>query len=338
MELVAKAMPPLGAEDRERAYLAAQASCLSMGLTGVHDAGLSFEDQAALKKLDDGGKLVLRVYGMASADAIPVKPIQGSRFELRAVKAYADGALGSRGAALLEPYSDDPSNTGLVLADEAALTAIGETCLTRGFQLCTHAIGDRGNRIVLDAYAAAARKHAGRASDLRWRIEHCQVVAESDFARFRELGVIASMQPTHATSDGPWAPARLGEKRLTGAYAWRRFLELDVPLAFGSDFPVESADPRLGIFASLTRRPPDDSVKPPFGPGGPLTPLETLKAFTYGAAYASFHERDRGRLEVGRAADFTVFDRDVFQEDHPDVVLRANVVWTIVGGVLAHPR
>lgn len=338
VDLAARAVPAPAREDRERAYLTAQETCLALGLTAVHDAGLSMEDQAVLRKLDEEGKLRLRVYGMASADALPAAPHAGERFELRAVKAYADGALGSRGAALLEPYADDPENRGLVLADADELARLAEVCRARGLQLCTHAIGDRGVRTVLDAYATLEAAAPGAVREARCRIEHCQVVDRDDVARFAALGVVASMQPTHATSDGPWAPARLGAARMEGAYAWRRFLDAGVPLAFGSDFPVESADPRFGLYAAVTRRSPSHPEGHVFGPAEPLTEREALHAFTAGAAFASFHEGARGRLEVGFVADFTVFDREVLDPERPEAILSARVVWTVVGGAVAHPR
>jgi predicted amidohydrolase YtcJ len=340
MGLVTRVIPAPSEAERIRAFLAAQSALLAVGLTCIHDAGLPLESQETLWKLDAEGKLSIRVYGMASANAIPARPRKGKRFELRAVKAYADGALGSRGAALLEPYSDDPNNTGLLVTPVEGLDAIAAACAARGLQMCTHAIGDRGNRVVLDCYEKAlAALPAEKRAALRWRVEHCQVVAPPDFERFRSLGLIASMQPTHATSDGPWAPARIGAARMEGAYAWKKMSDLGVPLAFGSDFPVELHDPKLGFFAAVARRPPDDPKAPPFGPSPPLTARETLAAFTTGAAFAAFAERERGRMLPNYRADLTIFDRDPFDAEDPSVFLATKAVWTIVDGEVAYePR
>ncbi|HKE02035.1 MAG TPA: amidohydrolase family protein, partial [Planctomycetota bacterium] len=197
-------------------------------------------------------------------------------------------------------------------------------------------------RVTLDAMDAAFRDVRKKGSDpfsCRWRVEHAQVVQPRDFDRFATLGIVASMQPTHATSDGPWAPARVGAERMKGAYAWRRFLDLGVPLAFGSDFPVESVDPRLGLYAAVTRRAPSDPNGPVFGPSPPLSKEEALAAFTSGAAFAGFHEGDRGAFAIGAAADLTVFDSDPFAPGAPpEAILRAGVVWTVIGGEVEFPR
>lgn len=337
ISLVSRVVPARSNADRERAMLHAQKEALAAGLVCVHDAGLSAADQSMLESLDNRGLLKLRIYGMAAAAAMPRAAHRGNRYELRAVKAYADGALGSRGAAMLAPYSDDPGNTGLFISTPEELHAVAADCAARNLQLCTHAIGDRGNRMVLDVYESILKNRPDLA-DARWRVEHCQVVAHGDFERFQQLKLIASMQPTHATSDGPWAPARVGAQRMEGAYAWRRFLNLRIPLAFGSDFPVESHDPRFGIFTSLTRRAPERPDDAPFGPGEPLTMKETLAAFTTGAAWASFHESDRGRIQAGYAADFTIFNTDFINNNDPKAVLQSRVIWTIVGGAVAFPE
>ncbi|NLA69240.1 MAG: amidohydrolase family protein, partial [Gammaproteobacteria bacterium] len=207
-----------------------------------------------------------------------------------------------------QDYSDDPGNRGLLLQDEAGFEASVRRARECGLQVATHAIGDRGNRIVLDTYARVLGAEA--AGDHRWRVEHAQIVAPADIPRFRELRLVASMQPTHATSDMAWAGARVGEERLAGAYAWRSFAEAGVPLALGSDFPVEHADPRLGLLAAVTRQ--DVHGDPPGGwlPGQKLTAAEALHGFTAAAAWASFDEADTGRLAPGLRADFVVLDRD----------------------------
>lgn len=333
--LVTRVMPPASDDELERRALAAQSACLAAGLTAVHDAGESAAERAVLRRLDAGGLLKLRIYGMASASDMPKEPARQDRYTLRAVKAYADGALGSRGAALLEPYEDEPGHRGLLVTSEEGLRAIAKTCRDRGLQLCVHAIGDRGNRLVLDIFEQTFADARERLRSERWRIEHCQIVSPDDFMRFKDLGIIASMQPTHATSDGPWAPRRVGTKRMEGAYAWRKFQDLGVVLAFGSDFPVESHDPRFGLYAARTRRAPGADEGGPFGPSPPLGARETLAGFTKNAAFASFREDDLGRLAVGYRADLTVFSGDPLAADR--TALDARVIWTFVDGELVYP-
>jgi predicted amidohydrolase YtcJ len=249
-----------------------------------------------------------------------------------AVKAYADGALGSRGAALLEPYADDPGNRGLVRTTPDTLERLARRCLERGYSLCVHAIGDRANRSVLDAMEhAAAAAPAMPLFERRFRIEHAQVLSLEDIPRFASLGVIASMQPTHCTSDMPWAETRLGAARIEGAYAWRRLLKAGARLALGSDFPVEDPNPLLGIYAAVTTQ--DVKGKPPGGyrPGEKLTIWEALRGFTSDAAYAAFAEHELGLAEPGYRADLAVFDRDLTvipAHEIPNV----RCVMTMVGG------
>jgi hypothetical protein len=224
------------------------------------------------------------------------------------VKLYADGALGSRGAALLADYHDEPGQRGLLVTEPAALESAMVKARDCGVQVATHAIGDRANRMVLDAYARV--QGAGDAARRRWRIEHAQIVSLADIPRFAELKVIASMQPIHATSDGPWVESRVGKKGLPGAYAWRRFIDSGATLAFGSDFPVESDDPRLGLYAAITRE--DLAGQPPGGwlPDQKLTATEALRGFTADAAYVAFAESEVGRLAPGLRADFVVLEDD----------------------------
>jgi predicted amidohydrolase YtcJ len=281
--------------------------------------------------------LKLRVYGMATPRegaeiAFVSRPpdLSGDRFRMRAIKLFIDGAMGSRGGLLFEPYADDPGNKGLKLIDPGVLRATTTEALRRGWQVCTHAIGDRGNALVLDAYAAALEA-VPEAKDPRLRIEHAQVVRKADVPRFRALGIIASMQPSHASDDMRWADARLGPGRVDGAYAWRWFLDAGVPLAFGSDFPVEVVNPFWGIYAALTRQ--DERGHPPGGwhPDQRMTLEETLRAFTAGSAHAAFDEDRLGALKVGMRADVTVVDRDLFKAEPKDV-LKARVTMTVVDG------
>lgn len=321
--------------------LAAQERCLAAGLTGVHDAGIGVAELEAYKALAAEGKLKIRVYAMLSAQVAPFyikdhPPLVGERLTVRAVKLYADGALGSRGAWLLKPYSDRPTGddgkpyTGLSLTPPTQIEALTRLCLKHGYQVCTHAIGDRANREVLNAYEAALHDISeGRAR--RLRIEHAQILDPADIPRFAKLGVIASMQPTHCTSDMRWVADRLGPDRLVGAYAWNTLQRSGARLAGGSDFPVESENPLLGIYAAITRQDLDGNPPTGWRAGECLTRAQALRLFTDDAAYAAFEERDRGTLTVGKLADFVVLDRDLLICPPSDVP-RTRVLRTVIGG------
>jgi len=314
--LVYAAAPEPDARWQEQAFSRALQHVASLGLTGVHDMGTSDGDFALMQRFADRGELSVRVQAYASRGAASIDVLcrdgayrhPSGRLDMRGVKLMIDGALGSRGAALIEDYSDDPGNRGLLVQNEADYAAAVRRARDCGLQVATHAIGDRGNRIVLGTYAEVLGEAAS--GDHRWRVEHAQVVAPGDIERFAGLRLIASMQPTHATSDMPWAGERLGEERLAGAYAWRGFVEAGVPLALGSDFPVEFADPRLGLLAAVTRQ--DVHGQPPGGwlPGQALTAAEALHGFTAGAAWAAFDEERVGRLAPGLRADFVVLGQD----------------------------
>lgn len=343
MSLVAKAIPPLSIDELERRFLAAQAMVLAYGLTGVHDAGLSGSEIQALKHLDADHRLKLRVYGMAllpprgeleMVKAPPAPAVAGSRFRLRAIKIFIDGAMGSRGALLFEPYHDDPSNRGLLLTDPELLESVTKQALATGWQVCSHAIGDRGNALVLDAYEKALAS-ARPAGSPRLRIEHAQVVRREDLERFRRLGAIASMQPSHAIDDMRWAEARLGASRAQGAYAWRWFLDAGVPLAFGSDAPVETADPFYGIYAAVTRTDRNGSPAGGWHPEQVLSMDETLRAFTGGSARAAFDENVVGALKPGLQADMALLDRDLFTCE-PKAILGARALVAVVAGEVVH--
>ncbi|WP_036134663.1 amidohydrolase [Luteimonas mephitis] len=302
-------------EALERALVAAARD----GLTGVHDMGVSSQTLALYKRFADAGKLTLRIDAYADGDGQALADLceHGAyhhlegRLQMRGVKLFIDGALGSRGAALLADYSDEPGNRGLLVTDPATYEGIVRKAKGCGVQVATHAIGDRGNRIVIDTYERVLGDDAK--SDHRWRVEHAQIVSPEDIPRFAPLGVIASMQPTHATSDMPWAEDRLGKDRLFGAYAWQRFLHSGARLALGSDFPVESPDPRLGLYAAVTRQ--DRDGQPPGGwlPDQRLSAGEALRGFTSDAAYAGFDEKQVGKLAPGMRADFVVLAEDPLQ-------------------------
>ncbi len=343
-DLVQQAVPPPDTAYRAEALRRALAAAASLGLTGVHDMGASVADLDLYSDFADDGRLTLRVVAYADGDAAALEQLcrQGpylhptGRVRMAGVKFYADGALGSRGAALLEPYHDDHANRGLLVTPPEQLLDGMRKARGCGLQVATHAIGDRGNRLVLDDYATVLGTATGTGH--RWRIEHAQVVSPADIPRFAELRVIASMQPTHATSDMPWAEARLGRERLAGAYAWRRLAQSGARLALGSDFPVESADPRLGLYAAVTRQ--DLDGQPPGGwlPDQRLTAAESLRGFTSDAAWAGFTEHEVGRLAPGLRADFVLLDADPLSaaaERLPSV--RVLATWVDGAAVYATP-
>lgn len=317
MALVESAVPAPSEALQEQALERALAAAVAHGLTGVHDAGVSLADLARYRRFADGGRLPLRVYAMADGDQAALAALcamgryrhAGGRLEMRAVKFYIDGALGSRGAALLEDYSDEPGHRGLLVTEPPAFETAVRKAKACGLQAASHAIGDRGNRLVLDTYEKVLGADAK--SDHRWRVEHAQVVARDDIPRFALLGVIASMQPTHATSDMPWAQARLGPQRIEGAYAWQRLLHSGAKLALGSDFPVEQVDPMLGLYAAVSRQDADGKPRGGWLADQRLSPQEALRGFTLDAAYAGFAENDVGSLTVGKRADFVILSDDV---------------------------
>jgi len=334
--LVNDVIPPITQAEREKRLLLAMQECARLGLTMVHDAGISTQEWLAYKALLGNGTFPIRIYAMAAArdsladTLLAHNGIKGLKLSLRAIKVIADGALGSRGALLGSPYSDDPHNLGLATFPLERLRELGELAFQKDLQVRVHAIGDSANHGVLDAFDHV---FGGRPQpQARWAIEHAQIVRPSDIARFAKLGVVASMQPTHATSDGPWAESRLGPERIRWGYRWRDFLNAGVPLASGSDFPVESPDPLLGLYAAITRR--DLDGKLPAGgwfPDQKMTPAEALKSFTATGAWLAFHENEMGTLEPGKQADFVVVDHDVIGGD-PEQIPKSKVLWTVVGG------
>ncbi len=321
----------------EEALLRAQEMCLSVGLTGVQDAGVSPAEIEVYKKLEAEGKLKIRIYAMIHADDAPAYfeangTIDSFKLSVYAAKAYADGSMGSRGAWLLDPYTDRPTGaegkpyTGLVLTKPKAIEELATHALEYNYQLCTHAIGDRANRETLDAYerafATRAQLPADASSDPpdpRFRIEHAQLLNPDDIPRFAALGVIPAMQPTHCTSDMRWVDDRVGPERAKGAYAWASLLKSGARPAFGSDFPVESHNPFLGIFAAITRQNLTEQPTGGWHAEQRLTRQEALRAFTIDAAYAAFWETRTGTLQAGKLADFIVIDRDIMTCDPLDI-------------------
>jgi predicted amidohydrolase YtcJ len=335
-------LPEPGAADRERRLAAAARHCVALGLTTVTDMGIGAADLAAYHSLGRQRRLPLRAALfltdqealLASWFARGPEIDPAARLTVRGVKLYADGALGSRGAALIEPYSDDPANLGLLVSTGAHLEAVARQAVAHGFQIAIHAIGDRGNLVAIDAMEQAL---GGSRPELRFRLEHAQILRLDDIGRLAKLGIIASMQPTHATSDMPWAQERLGEARLAGAYAWRKVLTAGGRLALGSDFPVESADPRLGLYAAVTRQ--DLAGNPPGGwlPAERLTRQEALRGFTLDAAWSLFLDHEIGSLTVGKRADLVVFARDPMTVP-PAEIPRAGVDLTLVEGEIVYER
>ena len=314
MRLVRQHIPPEASEPSENDIRATVARLNREGLTGVHQAGITIDWAKRLDKMYRDGGLPLRLYLMLSADqdldefGEPWLDRHDGRLTVRAVKLYSDGALGSHGAAMIDPYSDKPDTRGLLFQDDATLTAAVARVHKAGFQVGVHAIGDDANRQVLDAIEAAQRD--GDAS-LRHRIEHTQILTLDDLPRLARLGVIASMQPVHATSDMNMAEDRIGKTRIQGAYAWRRLLDRGTIIAAGSDFPVELSNPFHGLYAAIARQ--DDKGMPEGGwyPDQAMTRPEALAAFTLSGAYAAHQEKDLGSLEVGKWADFLILDRDI---------------------------
>ncbi|MBN1938589.1 MAG: amidohydrolase [Candidatus Aminicenantes bacterium] len=349
MDLVEAVIPKDSAEQYERKILKAVEHCVSAGLTGWHEAGVTPDEIAVYKSLIDRQALKIRVNAMLGNERDPEPKgdlaayFRDNRTEnygnhflaVRTIKLFFDGALGSRGAAFYEPYADDPGNQGLLRITPDDIYRVAKAALETGMQVATHCIGIRGNRLCLQAYENALRENPRK--DHRFRIEHAQFVEPEDVRKFAELGVIPSMQPTHCTSDMSFVEARVGPVRAGRGYAWRDFLKAGLIIPCGSDFPVESVNPLLGIYAAVTRR--DTSGRPEGGwhPEQTMTIAEAVKGFTIDAAYAAFQEDLLGSIEVGKLADFTILDRDILTADPKDIP-SARVLSTIVGGRVVYKR
>ena len=335
MDLMGTHIPVPDKDQIREAYRTAMRKLVSLGMTGVHDAGINTQEAEVYMSMADDGELDMRIYAMVSGagenlDAIssPLIAYGGDKLDITAVKLYADGALGSRGAALLEPYSDDSENRGLPFWTAEELFTFTKKANDMGFQVGIHAIGDSGNRMALDAFEKA---QGGRHSELRNRVEHAQIISLDDIPRFAELGVIASMQATHATSDMNMAEDRLGPDRIKGGYAWRRLLDSGAVLANGSDFPVELPNPFYGLYASVTRQDRDGMPEGGWYIDQGLTRAEALHSFTLAAAYAAHQEDRMGSLETGKWADFIIVDRDYFNIPGSEID-DIQVIETWVGG------
>ncbi|HEX8568423.1 MAG TPA: amidohydrolase [Caulobacteraceae bacterium] len=331
-------------EDRTRALRQGNDVYARYGWTGVHNMSVDWADVEIIEALAESGENSLRVVNYVVPEAAErliesgPRSAGGGRAVTRGVKYYVDGALGSRGAALHEPYADAPQTRGLLLLDEARATAAYERALRRGIQVTTHAIGDRGNTLVLDWYEKTfARLPEGQRGmrEPRWRIEHAQVVRPGEIERFDQLGVIASMQPSHAIGDLHFAPSRLGMERLAGAYAWRSFLQAGARVVGGSDAPVERGDPLIEFYAAVARRDLKGFSSAGWHPEQRLNRQEALKLFTAWPAYAAFLEAEVGQLKVGQRADLTVFDIDLMTVPEARIP-QGEALLTVVDGQVRH--
>ena len=337
VNLVEPLIPEPTASEKKQAFQLAFNHLLSLGVTSVHDAGVPAVDLSIYKGMQHQGEMPMRVYPMIAATEpqLPQLLAEGpyrtddDKLFIRSVKIYADGALGSRGAALLKPYSDDHDNHGLLVTSVDNIRKLYQLIIPFGFQINTHAIGDRANRIALDAFAEFYQTLGGR--NLRNRIEHAQIVNVDDLQRFKDLNIIASMQPTHATSDKNMAEDRLGKARMKGAYAWHTLLEQGTIIAAGSDFPVELANPFYGLHAAVTRQDRQNMPAGGWHAEESMSLEQALRAFTIDAAYAGWQESTLGSIEPGKWADFIVLDRDPFAIDAKDI-WRVDVEQTFVAG------
>ncbi|WP_428410213.1 amidohydrolase [Hyphococcus sp.] len=318
------------------AYAKASAVYTAYGWTGIHAMSVDPQNVAMIEDLSDEDAIKLRVYNSIDQSGLDALIDSGPRMSAdghvttRAIKLYMDGALGSRGAALIAPYSDRPDTSGLLLMKKEEAVPMLEKALEAGIQVNTHAIGDRGNKLLLDWYEEVFAAHPDK-TDVRWRDEHTQILRTEDIPRYAALGVIASMQPSHAIGDLYFAPDRLGPDRLAGAYAWRALIDAGAIIAGGSDAPVERGDPLIEFYAAVARRGLDGYQDANWRPDQAVTREEALKMFTVWPAYAAFQENMLGTIEPGKQADFTVFSKDIMTIPEEDI-LTAKSVMTVVEG------
>lgn len=338
-DLVSSKIPAATADQFKKALLDAQQNCFATGLTTVDDCGLGFRDILFMDSLQKTGELKMRIYAMLSDAkdnfdfALTKGKIKTDRLNMRAFKVYADGALGSRGACLLQPYSDKPKWSGFLLSMPDHFDSVAAFLSAHNFQMCTHAIGDSGNRTILKIYG----KYLKGKNDQRWRIEHAQVINQADFNLFGQYNIIPSVQPTHATSDMAWAIDRLGKERLKGAYAWQQLLKQNNWLPLGTDFPVEDISPFKTFYAAVVRKDISGSPAQGFQMENALTREETLRGMTIWAARANFEETEKGSLEPGKLADFVILDKDLLKTDDKDL-LDIHVLKTFLQGEKVYER
>ncbi|MBK9524673.1 MAG: amidohydrolase [Bacteroidetes bacterium] len=334
VDLVRGKIPAFTKEMHENALLEAQKNCFAVGLTTVDDAGLGKDSIQLIDELQKSGKLKIRVYAMFS-DEVKTRehffehgPVKTERLTVRAIKVYADGSLGSRGACLKKAYSDQPGHYGFLLNSQKYMKEIADEALENGFQVCTHAIGDSAVNVVLRIYA----DHLNGENNRRWRIEHCQVVDPKDHNYFGDYSIIPSVQPTHATSDMYWAEERLGKTRLANAYAYKELKEeAGGTIVFGTDFPVENINPLYTFYAAVERKDLKDFPSGGFQPENKIKKKDALRAMTIWAAYSNFEENEKGSLEEGKVADFVILDQDIMKVEGHNIP-NTKVLATYVNG------
>jgi predicted amidohydrolase YtcJ len=346
-DLVTRHIPPTTAAEAEKAILLGVKREIELGWCQIQDAGGNYADVALYRKLYDEGKIKLRIYKAVYGPSESAQQLlrEGAtvgaydgRFTLRTIKVVSDGALGSRGAALLEPYADKPETSGfLTVKEEELLPMLGEA-LRQGIQVETHAIGDRANRFILDSYEkamAAVPLDQRKIREPRWRVEHAQIVNPSDIPRFARLGVIPSMQPSHAIGDLHFAPSRLGIKRLEGAYAWQSFIKSGSIIAAGSDAPVERGEPMIEFYAAVARRDQKGFSGEGWHMEQAVSREQALKMLTIWPAYAAFEEKIKGSIEVGKLADLTVLSADIMKISEPEI-LKTRCLMTVINGEIVY--
>ncbi|MES1216459.1 MAG: amidohydrolase [Bacteroidota bacterium] len=337
--LVRSKIPAQSEKQIERSLLEAQQNCFAVGLTTVDECGLNSNSVDLVKKMQNNAELKMRMYIMLSDDlpnydyAKKNGIIKTDRLNVRAFKVYADGALGSRGACLLEPYSDRAGHYGFLLSKQEHFDSVANIIHQLGFQMCTHAIGDSGNRTALNIYA----KYLKTKNDLRWRIEHVQVINKNDFKLFGQYSIIPSAQPTHATSDMYWAVERLGNERVKGAYAYKQLMEQNGWIPLGTDFPVEDISPFKTFYAAIVRKDAKGWPDNGYQMENALSREQAIKGMTIWAAKANFEENEKGSLEKGKFADFVILDTDIMKEA-PGKLLQVKALKTFVGGEKVYER
>ena len=346
-DLVRRHLPPTSAADEEQAIMLAVKRDISLGWTQIQDPGGSYDEVALDSRLYSEGKIKLRIYKAVSAPGKeaqrlfhdgPIMGAYGNRFTVRTLKLYADGSLGSRSAALLQPYSDMPDTSGFLTIKEEELQPVLQEALRKGIQIQTHAIGDRGNRFILDQYEKAMNavpKAEWKIKEPRWRVEHSQIVSLIDLPRFAKLGIIPSMQPSHAIGDLHFAPARLGFARLAGAYAWQSFIKAGSIVPGGSDAPVERGEPMIEFYAAVARKDLKGFSGEGWHPEEAVSREQALRMFTIWPAYAAFEENLRGSIELGKLADFTVLSADIMKIPEAEI-LKTHCVMTVIGGEIVY--
>ena len=333
VSLVGKNIPAQTQQQLEALLLEAQKNCFAVGLTTLDDCGLPYQSVDLAKQMQADGNLKMRMYIMLSDGTANYEwakkngKLKTDRLNVRSFKVYADGALGSRGACLLEPYSDQPGHYGFLLSSQQHFDSVARVINDLGFQMCTHAIGDSGNRIMLNIYG----KYLKGKNDQRWRIEHAQVINENDFKLFGQYNIIPSVQPTHATSDMYWAGDRLGSKRVKGAYAYKQLLNQNNWIPLGTDFPVEDISPFRTFHSAVFRTDAKEYPSSGYQMENALTRQEALRGMTIWAAKANFEEKEKGSLEKGKFADFVILDKDIMTID-PEEILTTSVLATYVNG------